>query len=421
MSIRLAVRWTKLAGRNVWTNKRRSFFTMLAVAISLGAINVFGGFVRYIDTGLTEGYVYSQGLGHLTILRTRFLQERMQGPFGPLIAEDDIEAVEEVVHGVPEVLLTARELHISGRVASGEHSAPVYALGRVASKVEEINGLARGMVSRVRLYDGEPLRDELPNLISISRSLASLLEVEQGANLTFSGPTRSGGGRTLSAQLGSVFDPPLEGVSYRLMLVSLDFAQNLTDTRGIDRLTVLLERRADVQQVKRRLENALEGLALDLEVKSLVDLDPFLTRTKGMFDTIFWIISVIVFAVATTTVVNTIAMTILERRREVGTLRALGTRRWAIVEMFAIEGAVLGFLGSLLGILMTLASWYLFKVYEPTWVPPYVGIRVPLEIELIPTYLVGSTLVMTMLAALSAVAPAHRAARETIPEALGQD
>lgn len=109
----------------------------------------------------------------------------------------------------------------------------------------------------------------------------------------------------------------------------------------------------------------------------------------------------------------------MERTREIGTLRALGLKRRGIIGLFAIESMLLGFFGSLLGVMLTLSVWWGIKVMEPTWIPPQITSRIPLEIYLVPYYMLYSTLLLVALSLIAACLPARKAARMEIVSALG--
>ena len=138
-----------------------------------------------------------------------------------------------------------------------------------------------------------------------------------------------------------------------------------------------------------------------------------------MFDVIFLFVFLIVFVMVVLSVVNTISMAVLERTREIGTLRALGLKRWGVAVMFATESGLLGLLGTVLGMVITLCCWLGVKLAQPTWIPPNIPKRVPLEIFLVPQYLIWSFVFLVLLAVLAAVMPARRAARLLIIDALG--
>ena len=140
-----------------------------------------------------------------------------------------------------------------------------------------------------------------------------------------------------------------------------------------------------------------------------------------MFNVIFSFVFFIVLIIVAMSVINTVSMAVLERTREIGTLRALGLKRFGVISMFATEGAILAMIGSLFGLLLTLLGWATIFYLEPTWIPPNIPKQVPLEVHLVPWYLVSSCLCMIGLAAAAAVIPARRAARLSIINALGHN
>jgi putative ABC transport system permease protein len=103
-----------------------------------------------------------------------------------------------------------------------------------------------------------------------------------------------------------------------------------------------------------------------------------------MFRVIFGFLFIIVLIIVVVSVVNTMGMTVMERIREIGTIRAMGVKKRAILKLFALESLLLSCMGCILGMGFTLLGWGLVKVLEPTWVPPHISMRVPIEVYLVP-------------------------------------
>jgi putative ABC transport system permease protein len=137
-----------------------------------------------------------------------------------------------------------------------------------------------------------------------------------------------------------------------------------------------------------------------------------------MFDVIFLFLFMIVFVIVVMSVINTIGMSVMERTREIGTLRAIGMKRGGIVRLYAIESVLLGLAGSLLGLIFTGLTWLAVIIAKPTWVPPQITRRVPLEVHLVPETMLLSLGFMLMLALAAAIPPATRAARMNIVNSL---
>ena len=411
--------WFKLALRNLFRNHRRSLFTVLAIGLGFAAVNILGGFTEYIFTNLRDSFIYLQANGHLTIFKSGFLQDGKLNPTRYLLNETEVGLIEETLRRHPEVLVVTPQLNISGLLGNGKVSTIFLAAGRVPSDVRLINSRARGMISRLQQFTGKPLEDDVVYGVGLSKGLAEQFKFELGSNPVAMSSTVSGQVNAMDAQVFQLFNSPNEALEDKLMLVPLKFAQALYDTTSVDRIIVLLDRTELTEPMRARLAQDFADRGLQVEIKAWDELSPFYTKVKQMFDVIFMFTFLIVFSIVVMSVVNTVSMVIMERTREIGTLRALGLKRRGIVGLLAVESMLLGVFGSTLGIILTLVAWSAIVALEPTWVPPQIASRVPLEVYLVPHYMVYSILSLVALSLLAAAVPARKAAKMEIVSALG--
>lgn len=411
--------WFKLAARNLFRNGRRSLFTIAAIGLGFAAVNALGGFTAYIFTSLEDAYIYIQGNGHLSIFKRGFLSEGKLHPTRYLLDEADAATIREVLGGHSEVVLSTPELNISGLVSNGKVSTIFLASGRVPSALREINRHARAKVGKMKLYDGNPLADDQTDGVGMSRGLADQLKFKLGDTAVVMAPTVSGQINALDGRVFQTFSSPVEALEDKLMLVTLDFAQQLVDTKSVDRVNVLLRDGAQTAAMRAKLQRELAARGLDVEIKTWNELSTFYTKVKNMFDVIFLFAFLIVFTIVVMSVINTVGMAIMERTREIGTLRALGVKRRGIVSLFAVESMLLGLVGSLFGVVITLGVWSAIAYVEPTWIPPQITRRVPLEVYLVPREMLWSLVSLLVLSLVAATLPARKAARMEIVTALG--
>jgi putative ABC transport system permease protein len=411
--------WAKIALRNVAKNRRRSFYTILAIGLGYAAVNVFGGFTSYIITSLGDSYIYAQAQGHLTIFKKGFRAHGAVDPAGYLLEPVERSAVETILAADERVLVATPQLNLSGLLSNGDISTIFVASGRVFPDMKRMIDLAPGMLSEMDVFEGESLEEGETYAVAVSRGLAAQLGLELGSDAVAVAPTLTGQMNALDVEVGQLFESAFEFLNERMMLVPLDFAQALYDTESVDRLTVLLSRTEDAEEVSASLREAFAEAGLDVEAVSWIELSPLYTKVRDMFDVIFLFIFVIVFIVAAMSVVNTIGMAVLERTREIGTLRALGVKRRGIVSLFMIESALLGTMGSVLGLALTLGARLAVAILHPTWVPPITPHRIPLVFDLVASYALFGAVLMIALSVAAAAPPARRASRRGIVDALG--
>jgi putative ABC transport system permease protein len=124
-----------------------------------------------------------------------------------------------------------------------------------------------------------------------------------------------------------------------------------------------------------------------------------------------WIIVVFVAAVA---VFNTLTLSVLERRREIGVLRAMGTSRRFTLQMILSEAAAIGVVGGVCGLAFGLADQWLYSLVSADMMNFTVSFR-PSPMSIV--FTVGA-LAISLLGALP---PARRAARLNIIQAVSVD
>jgi putative ABC transport system permease protein len=122
-----------------------------------------------------------------------------------------------------------------------------------------------------------------------------------------------------------------------------------------------------------------------------------------------WIVVVFVAAVA---LFNTLTLSVLERRREIGVLRAMGSSRRLMVQMVLVEAVGIGVVGGVLGLLFGLTDQWLYSLVSANIMNFKVAFR-PSPMALVFT---AGALVISLL---GSVPPARRAARLNIIEAVG--
>lgn len=108
----------------------------------------------------------------------------------------------------------------------------------------------------------------------------------------------------------------------------------------------------------------------------------------------------------------------IERTREVGTLRAIGMSRWLVVRMFSVEALLLVQIGCLLGLALAVALSYGVNAANIHYLPPNSTDPVMLLIGLDLPRTLAAALAITLLGIIAAVLPSARAAGRPIPESL---
>jgi putative ABC transport system permease protein len=223
----------------------------------------------------------------------------------------------------------------------------------------------------------------------------------------------------LDLEVLRVWDTGIAATNDKSLRLPLSYVQQLLDTSGASRVVVLLDEEADADAIRASIAPKLVAAGFDVDIKTWVELSSYYRQVKNLFDLIFAFLFVIVFIVALMSIINTLSMSVMERVREIGTLRALGMQRWAVVRIFAAEGLLLGAFGSLGGTAFTLLAQFAISVSHLSYTPPSSSSPVPLSVSVLPSMLGTTLLILCLVATLAACWPARRAAHIEIVDALG--
>lgn len=169
---------------------------------------------------------------------------------------------------------------------------------------------------------------------------------------------------------------------------------------------------ADVADVRKRLE----PLFADNPEVSVQDLSSYVRQQAAQLDTVLMMIQILLalaILIAVLGVVNTLALSVVERTRELGLLRAIGMRRAQVMRMITVESVVISVFGALLGIVVgTALGVAAVRALED------MGIT---DIGIPWAQLGGYLLISAGIGVVAAILPAIRAARLNVLQAIAHD
>jgi len=211
------------------------------------------------------------------------------------------------------------------------------------------------------------------------------------------------------------------------LLVPLSVAESLnaidtTDLRSLSSSDPLAGRSYSSLRVRAARATAVEALEerlrqLRFGTFSLMDATRNLQRVFRILDLFLLIFGSLALAVAALGIVNTLVMAILERRREIGIMKAIGASDRDVKRLFFAEAAAMGVAGGLLGVVL---GWLIGRAINFGTTLYLQSQQLPAEdIWLVPWWLVLGAVVFAILVTLvSGLYPATRAAQLDPVEAL---
>lgn len=402
--------WPRLALRSMLRNRRRTTLTFLAIIAGMVGMMVFGGFVSYTFQALREETIRS-GMGHLQVYRKGYAENSIAEPERYLIT--DVSAAEAAVFAVPGVRAVGPRLSFSGLISTGERTLSCFAECSVPERETELT-------SRPRIVSGATLQSNSQTGVVLGSELARALGVKVGDSVTLLTTTSTGMMNASDADVVGIARMALKDYDRVLVRMPLSLGQRLMNTTAAEKLVVVLDRTGDTDRTAAALRREFAAKGIPLELKTWYDLSEFYRSVVLMYNGMFSVIKGIIAAMFIFGIANTMTMSVSERVREIGTLRAIGTRKSGILGLFLCEGLLLGVTGAALGIVAGLVAARIINALGGFYIPPPPGFNVGYYTMIViePEVVVYGFLSTAVVATLSSIYPAWRAANLRVVEAL---
>lgn len=245
--------------------------------------------------------------------------------------------------------------------------------------------------------------------VVLSRDLGHAMGVSDGDEVTLQTPT--GERRVQVLELVPYFSG-LTGT----IAMSLDSMQGWFLRPGASDLEVTVAPGADPQVVRAGIRNALSKEVVAKEA-FVYSGDEALAGVSSALDQVIAVIAIIawiVVVVSAVTLLNTLMLSVLDRRREIGVLRAMGADRVFTLKAILAEAAGIGIVGGLLGLLIGVAIQYLISLALTNVLSIDVAWRVT-------PAMIAISVGALVICLTGSVLPALRAARLNIVAAISAD
>lgn len=400
------MKWLMFAWKNVMRNRRRSLTAMLITALGTAAVLASGGFALYTYESLEE--MTARDTGHVVVAHARGFEGDEDVPLQHGLA--DAAALAGKFGALPEVRAVAPRVQFSGLISNGDKSLVFVGSG----VVPEIDFRLRG--PQMTFTAGQPPATNAPAPeVVIGNELAQMMKAKVGSSLTLLATTTEGNLNAVDVVVSGIASVGVPDIDKRLVLADLASVQKLLLSDKVGTLAIYLRETADTGAVAARVREMQPGLA----VKTWRDLAVFYTAVRALYNRIFGILGVIMICIVLFAMSNTLGMAVVERTREIGTLRAIGTLPSEIVRNFVLEGMVIGGTGATVGMLLAgIATFVLLFAGIEMPPPPGRSAGYPLFLSFSPLHYALVTLVVVTLAGCAAWVVSSRAANKPVTEAL---
>ncbi len=326
----------RMAFRNILRQKRRTLFTGLSIVGGFTLAVVFIGWADGSYNNIIDQFTRNR-LGHIQIHERTYLDRPSlyKTISGAQRIGDILERVDSVESWSPRV-------YGAGLAAVGEKSAGVQIIGLDPQRENAATHFDRKIVR------GRSFSDISVGEVVLGRGLAQILEAKTGDRIVLVSQAADG---SIAQDLYLLVGIAATGddLSDRMSLfLPLGAAQEflVLDNR-LHEIAVVVDRLSRVNSIAATLSGLIADPALSV--------DSWQVFARSFYEAMradkagLWVMLVIIVVIVAVGVLNTVLMSVLERRREYGLLKALGTKPRQIVRLVLLEIMVISLISMAIG------------------------------------------------------------------------
>ena len=398
--------WFKFALQNTMRNRRRSLVTVSIAALGTAGILLAGGFALYTYQALAEAA--ARDSGHLVLGKPDQFTKDEETPLQHGL--DNATELRNQLLADPHVRAVLPKIEFSGLISNGDKSIVMIGLGVEPDSEFAVKGPFLTLKAGDVLASGSTEPE-----VMLGEALARNLKATPGSSLTLLASTTDGALNAMDVRVKGVFSAGVPEIDKRLVYADVATAQRLLNTQKVSTLGVYLNRMAQTHPAQAKFAKAYPALT----VQTWEDQAFFYKSVRALYNRIFGALGLIIGVIVVFVVTNAMSMAIIERTREIGTLRALGTLPSQLLSTLSLEGMVLGGVGALAGSTIALAvSAFLLVVPIDMPPPPGRSVGYPLNITVDPVMYLVTILVMVLLTMAASAWVARKTVNMAVVDAL---
>ena len=363
----------KLAWRNLWRNRTRTWLSALVIAIGLVAMIFMDTMMVGMNTNMVKNATDSL-MGHAQMHALGFRDEQ-----DVKLTINDLDQALLQLEKHPD--LKARSLRIvtQSMLSSSGGGEPVFSLGVDPEEEQLLSKFDEAII------EGEYLDSVSGQKLILGWKLAEKLELGLGDRLVLTAADAESGEMVQELfRLSGIFKTGEEKMDASMVLVARKTLQSMLKLEGrihqiALRYSKLTQDGIPVNPLKKPDDSSKNELLLWTE------LMPSLYMISQMTDLSMAIMGTILFLIIALGITNTLLMGLYERMFEFGVIKSIGTTPWQAARIMLFEAVCLGFVSIIVGLILALFVTALFANYGID----YIGIEfsgVTFQEKIYPSY-----------------------------------
>ena len=400
----------KIALRNLFRYKRRTFLTTSLIAIGVILVIAFGGIANSFKNGVI-GILTNSNLADIQIHRNGYLKSIDNLPLDLTIGDKGITKIESLLKKNDQVMAFSKRIRFGAMLSNFDQTTNI----RLTAIYPELeNATCPGLVGRIDSPEMDPAHFIKPGEMVIPVNLANGLKLKVGNDVVLVANNKDGSVNGVTLRVGGISDNIL-GPTGRDGYLHMDDAKMLLriDDEEVTQIAVKLKRFDRLDAVYEQLEAEIVEMKNPagkpaFEISTWEDITPF-TSIVRIVNLLIIVVRVILVSIVLISILNVMMMSVYERVSEVGTIASIGTPPRRILSLFLVEGFSLGLMSSIIGSVLGMGLLLIIRVVKLNFTFGRMDISLSPSVALIDV--IFTILIVIVISVISALQPAFRASR----------
>jgi ABC-type lipoprotein release transport system permease subunit len=331
-----------LAWRNLWRHRKRTIITLSSIAIGFGLAVLSIGIGDGSHNSLIRNAI-KLGEGHLTVQPRGYIE----APANHKYLEEGLALSKKLESlNLPGSIEPRISLQVLASTANNSVGAALEGLSHTKDP--------RAEMLRPELVKGEWIKPGDLRGIVIGEGMARKLKAKVGSKVVIMAGKKGGDSQAQLGRVRGIFNSQVAEMDDYMVFSDIQFAQHFLEGEGADvkkqpltRFAVFLDDPDTLYHWKDKIKAAVES-------KDVITLDwqemmPQLVQFIAVDDAGNYVFLILILIMVVFGVLNTVLMSVLERAREFGLLRALGLSRRSLLMLVFCESIILSLLAIVVG------------------------------------------------------------------------
>lgn len=344
----------KMAFRNLARHKKRTIYTAIVIAVAIG----FYVFADALVLGMMDSSyenVTEFEFGHAQITSQKYWEEREDYPLENLIKVD--EKIHTQITSRPEIVGTSPRLDFKAELNDGQMGLPVIGRGINISNEKSVSKIDQALIKGEFIKEGEP--EAL-----MGQQLANDMLLDVGDSFMLVVRTKEETFNVIDLTISGLFETPNPQINDNFVFIPIEIAQNsLGVGDNYSHLSIKLIDRSQTENTTQYINSFLKNENTNYKAYSWETAAEDLIMMQEYSDAMLYLMLGIILLLAVVGIINTVILSVLERFKEIGMMKAMGMQIKEITFVLALEAGGIGVLGGIFGCLLGGLGVYLLSTF----------------------------------------------------------